>query len=171
MKSTDSVLGELVHRPVDFPQFCSIVLCHGLKCRSGWYSNSATGVICDLAWHHHHQQRPRMAPTLHRRRYRFLMRSWCVLSLSEILTRLKRDGLQTKFKPAKIFKSAVEPIPPPTPGGSSRVNAGPRHITAITFDDRGDQVLTASEDETFRLYSCKTGKQVILVVSSIAVHR
>lgn len=51
------------------------------------------------------------------------------------------------------------------------MNAGPRHITAITFDDRGDQVLTASEDETFRLYSCKTGKQVILVVSSVAVPR
>lgn len=79
--------------------------------------------------------------------------------------------LQAKFKPAKIFKGAVEPTPPSTPGGSSRVNAGPRHITAITFDDRGDQVLTASEDETFRLYSCKTGKQVILVKSSIAVYR
>lgn len=34
MKSTDSVLDEFVHRPVYFPQFCSLVLCHGLKCRS-----------------------------------------------------------------------------------------------------------------------------------------
>ncbi|KAN0092837.1 WD40-repeat-containing domain protein [Tylopilus felleus] len=70
------------------------------------------------------------------------------------------NALMTRFKPAKIFKGAVEPTPPPTPGGSSRSNAGPRHITAITFDDRGDQVLTASEDETFRLYSCKSGKHL-----------
>lgn len=66
---------------------------------------------------------------------------------------------QTKLKPAKIFKGAVEPTPPSTP--VARSHQGPRHITAITFDDRGDQVLTAAEDETFRLYSCKTGKQVL----------
>ncbi|KAI6039810.1 WD40-repeat-containing domain protein [Pisolithus marmoratus] len=70
------------------------------------------------------------------------------------------NALMTKLKPAKVFKNAVEPIPPPTPGSSSRVNAGPRHITSIAFDDRGDQVLTASEDETFRLYSCKSGKHL-----------
>lgn len=34
MKSTDSVLDEFVYRPVDLPQFCSLVLCHGLKCKS-----------------------------------------------------------------------------------------------------------------------------------------
>ncbi|KAH7911341.1 WD40-repeat-containing domain protein [Hygrophoropsis aurantiaca] len=70
------------------------------------------------------------------------------------------NGLMQKLKPAKIYKGAVEPQPPPTPGSHSRSNAGPRHITAIAFDDRGDQVLTASEDETFRLYSCKTGKHL-----------
>ncbi|KIK96588.1 hypothetical protein PAXRUDRAFT_138130 [Paxillus rubicundulus Ve08.2h10] len=80
---------------------------------------------------------------------------------------LSRQVLQTKLKPAKIFKGAVEATPPSTPGGSSRLNAGPRHITAITFDDRGDQVLTAAEDETFRLYSCKTGKKVIPVTSHL----
>jgi len=37
----------------------------------------------------------------------------------------------------------------------------PRHITGITFDDRGDTVVTAAEDETFRVWNCKTGKQVL----------
>ena len=36
----------------------------------------------------------------------------------------------------------------------------PRHITAISFDDRGDTLITAAEDDTFRLYNCKTGKLV-----------
>ncbi|KAG1734139.1 WD40-repeat-containing domain protein [Suillus lakei] len=75
------------------------------------------------------------------------------------------DGLlKTKLKPAKIFKGAVEPTPPSTP--VARSHQGPRHITAITFDDRGDQVLTAAEDETFRLYSCKTGKHTTVVHAS-----
>ena len=65
---------------------------------------------------------------------------------------------QTKLKPAKIFKAAVEPAPPLPPG--SRTPAPLRHITGLSFDDRGDQVITAAEDETFRLYNCKTGKQV-----------
>ncbi|KAF7327529.1 WD-REPEATS-REGION domain-containing protein [Mycena kentingensis (nom. inval.)] len=72
----------------------------------------------------------------------------------------------SKFKPAKIFKGAVEP--PPTPGTPNQPRPqypGPRHITGIAFDDRGDQVITASEDETFRLYSCKTGKQVKILHS------
>lgn len=65
-----------------------------------------------------------------------------------------------KFKPAKIFKNAVEPAPPPAPGSVSPrgPNAGPRHITGVSFDDRGDVLVTAAEDETFNLYSCKTGK-------------
>ena len=71
--------------------------------------------------------------------------------------------LQGKVKPAKIFKGAIEPQPPPTPGSYSRnPNMGPRHITGLSFDDRGDQVVTAAEDETFRLYNCKTGKRVLL---------
>ncbi|CCM04977.1 uncharacterized protein FIBRA_07175 [Fibroporia radiculosa] len=72
--------------------------------------------------------------------------------------------LMTKWKPAKIFKTAVEPQTPPSPGTppSRPQNNGPRHITGISFDDRGDQVITAAEDETFRLplktlYSKKYG--------------
>ncbi|KAI9454541.1 WD40-repeat-containing domain protein [Lactarius psammicola] len=67
------------------------------------------------------------------------------------------NALMTKLKPAKIFKAAVEPGPPLPPG--SRTSASPRHITGLSFDDRGDQLITAAEDETFRLYNCKTGKQ------------
>jgi WD40 repeat protein len=74
------------------------------------------------------------------------------------LTRFK-----PRFKPAKIFTNAVEAMPPPSPstypGRPAQLEQ--RHITGISFDDRGDQVLTAAEDETFRLYSCKTGKQVL----------
>ncbi|KAF7424272.1 member of Set1p complex, histone methyl transferase [Pleurotus ostreatus] len=60
------------------------------------------------------------------------------------------NQLMGKFKPAKIFKGAVEATPPPSPGGRTSSN-GPKHITGISFDDRGDQVITAAEDETFRL--------------------
>ncbi|KAH9966254.1 WD40-repeat-containing domain protein [Lactifluus volemus] len=59
------------------------------------------------------------------------------------LTSLPLNGmLMTKLKPAKIFKAAVEPAPVPQPG-----------IRVL-----GDQIITAAEDETFRLYNCKTGK-------------
>lgn len=69
------------------------------------------------------------------------------------------NALMGKFKPAKIFNGAVEPQQPNTFSYPARPsNSAPRHITGISFDDRGDQVITAAEDETFRLYSCKTGK-------------
>ncbi|KAM6504271.1 WD40-repeat-containing domain protein [Amanita muscaria] len=71
-------------------------------------------------------------------------------------TILLANSIMNRFKPAKIFKSAVDPGPPTTPGGQGRPTA--RHITGISFDDRGDTLVTASEDETFRLYNCKTGK-------------
>ncbi|KAJ7650567.1 WD40-repeat-containing domain protein [Roridomyces roridus] len=72
----------------------------------------------------------------------------------------------TKLKPAKIIKGAVEPSPAAGTGNAPRQQfPGPRHITGIGFDDRGDQVITASEDETFRLYSCKSGKQVKILHS------
>ncbi|KAI0806330.1 WD40-repeat-containing domain protein [Irpex lacteus] len=66
-----------------------------------------------------------------------------------------------KLKPARIFKDAIE-VPPPVSPGPNKQQPEPRQITGIAFDDRGDQVLTAAEDETFRLYNCKTGKQVPL---------
>lgn len=78
---------------------------------------------------------------------------------------LAECAVQSKLKPAKIFKKAVEPAPPPSPSAyTSRSNHVPdtRQITGISFDDRGDHLITAAEDETFRLYHCKTGKQVHL---------
>ncbi|EJF64604.1 WD40 repeat-like protein [Dichomitus squalens LYAD-421 SS1] len=77
-------------------------------------------------------------------------------------------ALMSKLKPAKVFKTAVEPHTPPSPGQGSRspqAQQGPRHITGLSFDDRGDQVITAGEDETFRLYSCKSGKRVKILYS------
>ncbi|KAH9856519.1 WD40-repeat-containing domain protein [Lenzites betulinus] len=73
----------------------------------------------------------------------------------------------SKLKPARIFKNAVEQQPPPSPGSASPrpSQLGPRQITGISFDDRGDQVITAAEDETFRLYNCKSGKQVKILYS------
>ncbi|KAJ7086090.1 WD40-repeat-containing domain protein [Mycena belliarum] len=71
-----------------------------------------------------------------------------------------------KFKPARIIKGAVEPLPPPGTSSQPRPQyPGPRHITGISFDDQGNQVITASEDETFRLYSSKTGKQTKILHS------
>jgi COMPASS component SWD2 len=76
---------------------------------------------------------------------------------------------QTKLKPAKIFKAVLEPTPPSTPSSHvyRSVQAGPKNITGITFDDRGDLVVTAGEDETFRSYNCKTGKQVSLLLTCL----
>ena len=67
-----------------------------------------------------------------------------------------------RFKPAKIFKNAIEqPLPPTT---SSRPPP-PRHITGMSFDDRGELCITAGEDESFRLWSCKAGKRVSFLPS------
>ncbi|KAK0235790.1 WD40-repeat-containing domain protein [Armillaria nabsnona] len=69
------------------------------------------------------------------------------------------NNLMTKLKPARIYKGAVDSLPQPSPSFPPRPGSqGPRHITGICFDDRGDQVITAAEDETFRLYNCKSGK-------------
>ena len=69
-----------------------------------------------------------------------------------------------KLKPAKIYKAAVDSQPSGPSGNAhtqrSSSSNGLRSITGISFDDRGDQVITAGEDETFRLYGCKSGKQV-----------
>ncbi|ESK92315.1 wd repeat-containing protein 82 [Moniliophthora roreri MCA 2997] len=70
------------------------------------------------------------------------------------------NSLMTKLKPSRIFKTSVD-NPPPAPAlPGNRPPQGPRHITGITFDDRGDTLVTAAEDETFRLYNCKTGKYI-----------
>ncbi|KAF8907341.1 WD40-repeat-containing domain protein [Gymnopilus junonius] len=72
------------------------------------------------------------------------------------------NQIVAKLKPAKIFKTAVEPLAQTTSGTPTQRPTAPpvRSITGICFDDRGDQLITAAEDETFRLYSCKTGKHI-----------
>ena len=72
---------------------------------------------------------------------------------------LSQSSQQNRFKPARIFKGAVDP-PPPGSSSPRGPNTGPRQITGMSFDDRGDVLITAAEDETFRLYNCKTGKYV-----------
>ncbi|KAF5342163.1 hypothetical protein D9611_001622 [Ephemerocybe angulata] len=71
------------------------------------------------------------------------------------------DTIIQKFKPAKVFKAAVDAGPPPTPTQRPS-NQGPKQISGICFDDKGECVITAGEDETFRLpmktlYSKKYG--------------
>jgi COMPASS component SWD2 len=67
--------------------------------------------------------------------------------------------LQTKLKPAKVFKNVIEAAqPPPTLPNQPPKPPTPRSITGISFDDRGDTVVTAAEDEAFKLYSCKNGR-------------
>lgn len=67
-------------------------------------------------------------------------------------------ALLARYKPAKIFKGSVDPSN--APSGSPGRPQPPRHITGMAFDDFGDTLVTAAEDETFRLYNCKTGKHV-----------
>ncbi|KAG6832815.1 hypothetical protein H0H92_009434 [Tricholoma furcatifolium] len=70
------------------------------------------------------------------------------------------NTFMAKLKPAKIFKNAVDAASGSGSGPNPQrpAGGGPRHITGISFDDRGDYLLTAAEDETFRLYNCKSGK-------------
>ncbi|TFK27158.1 WD40 repeat-like protein [Coprinopsis marcescibilis] len=69
------------------------------------------------------------------------------------------DDVVRRFKPAKIFQKAVEVGPAPAPTGPQRPShQGPKQITGICFDDKGEFLITAAEDETFRTYNCKTGK-------------
>lgn len=43
---------------------------------------------------------------------------------------------------------------PASPTNPATVN----YITGVSFDDRGETLVTAGDDETFRLYNVKTGK-------------
>ncbi|KAF8298192.1 WD40 repeat-like protein [Clavulina sp. PMI_390] len=70
-----------------------------------------------------------------------------------------------RLKPARVFKGAIESslTPPSTPPQGPSQNRTPPptlplHITGTSFDDTGEVFVTAAEDETFRLYDCRTGK-------------
>jgi len=72
------------------------------------------------------------------------------------------DIVQGKLKPTKIFKSAVDSSSSSTSTGAPArpQSPSPKSITGITFDDKGDLLVTAGEDETFKLYNCRSGKYV-----------
>ncbi|KAF9532588.1 WD40-repeat-containing domain protein [Crepidotus variabilis] len=70
--------------------------------------------------------------------------------------------IMAKLKPAKIFKNCIDP---PAQSSNKPPNNTPRNITGITFDDRGDSLVIAAEDESFRVYNCKTGKHQKLFYS------
>ncbi|KAI5481293.1 WD repeat protein 82 [Pseudohyphozyma bogoriensis] len=52
-------------------------------------------------------------------------------------------GILSSFKPSRVFKSH---------------NESGKSYTSLAFDDRGELLITAAEDETMQLFSCKTGK-------------
>lgn len=55
----------------------------------------------------------------------------------------RRTNGQSSFKPAKVFKGH---------------NAPQCSFTSLDFDDRGDWLITAGEDESMQLFDVRTGK-------------
>ncbi|KZO96628.1 WD40 repeat-like protein [Calocera viscosa TUFC12733] len=62
----------------------------------------------------------------------------------------------SRLRPARVFQKAVEPGPSEPSGGGP----GPRMITSLSFDNTGEFLVTAAEDEAFKLYNCRQGKLV-----------
>ncbi|EJU04611.1 WD40 repeat-like protein [Dacryopinax primogenitus] len=58
-----------------------------------------------------------------------------------------------RLRPARVFQKAVDPAPPSDP-------SAPHTITSLSFDNTGEFLVTAGEDEAFRLYNCRQGKLV-----------
>ena len=67
---------------------------------------------------------------------------------------ISQPRTQSKMKPAKIIKDAVNQDPSGSLGDARHT---PRQITGITISDRGDHFVTASDDESFRLYNVREG--------------
>lgn len=90
-----------------------------------------------------------------------------VSSQTPLAPRLERLRLsvprwsQAKLKPSKVFSNAVDPPLPQS--RKSAVN----YITGLCFDDRGETLVTAGDDESFRVYSTKTGKCVRILQPSM----
>lgn len=87
-----------------------------------------------------------------------IVRLWYAMRLI-IICVLKWKLPQAKFRAARIFKNCID-LPHQSLHGHSpkQLGSGPRSVTGITFDDRGDTLVMSAEDESFRLYSCKNGK-------------
>lgn len=50
---------------------------------------------------------------------------------------------QSTFKPARVFRKHLDPG---------------RSFTSLSFDDKGELLLTAADDETMQLFNARTGK-------------
>ena len=68
-------------------------------------------------------------------------------------------GRQGRFKPSKVFTNAVDvpALPSDSQNRKPPTNTGSVQITGLSFDDRGETLITAAGDETFRVYNVKTG--------------
>ncbi|KAK8865601.1 hypothetical protein IAR55_000745 [Kwoniella newhampshirensis] len=66
--------------------------------------------------------------------------------------------LISSLKPAKQFKDAFGDSSPSTSFLSGAQN--PHNITSLSFDDTGDRLVTASNDDTFVLWDCRKGKKI-----------
>lgn len=58
-------------------------------------------------------------------------------------TSVLTPALLTSFRPSKVFK---------------KHNQNGKPFTAISFEDRGEFVITSAQDDTMQLFNCKTGK-------------
>jgi COMPASS component SWD2 len=65
--------------------------------------------------------------------------------------------LQDSFRPAKIFRDAVDPKTPYTTESYPSSPPAPPQITSITFDDNGEFCVTAGEDEAFIVWDARKG--------------
>ncbi|WWC68317.1 uncharacterized protein I206_102242 [Kwoniella pini CBS 10737] len=76
-------------------------------------------------------------------------------------------GLLNKFRPSRHFKDALDPESSSSsnspnlnlikPSNPTPLN---KNITSICFDDVGDRLVTASDDDMFVLWDCKKGKKI-----------
>ncbi|KIY64566.1 WD40 repeat-like protein [Cylindrobasidium torrendii FP15055 ss-10] len=69
-------------------------------------------------------------------------------------------SIMTKLKPARVFSNIIDLPPEGSAHGQKQPALPPRQITGLSFDDRGDQLVSSADDESFRLFNCKTGKHL-----------
>ncbi|WWC88184.1 uncharacterized protein L201_003089 [Kwoniella dendrophila CBS 6074] len=71
-----------------------------------------------------------------------------------------------KFRPAKHFKDAVDPESSSlssfnnSAGIDNKPNSTGKSITSLCFDDSGEKLVTAGNDDMFVLWDCKKGKKI-----------
>jgi COMPASS component SWD2 len=63
-----------------------------------------------------------------------------------------------------VFTNAVDA---PTQDGTVKKTPSSAQITGLSFDDRGETLVTAGGDETFKLYNIKSGKYVSFIFKTL----